>query len=59
MNKTNTSTILNERNNSLKTGKHVNSVFSISDNLFMISKFLSTITQNQYDFSFLLDIDLP
>ena len=59
MNNKNTTMILNERNQSLKTGKHVNSVFSIYDNLFRVSKFLSTITQNQYDFSFLVDIDLP
>ena len=58
MNNKNTTTILNERNQSLKTGKHVNSVFSISDNLFMVSKLLSATTQNQYDFSFVLDINL-
>ena len=58
MNNKNTTTIPNERNQSLKTGKHMSSVFSISDNLFMVFKLLSTITQNQHDFSFLLDIDL-
>ena len=59
MNNKNTTTILNERNQSLKTGKHVNSVFSISDNLFMVSQLLSTITQIQYDFSFLLTLICP
>ena len=59
MNKTNTTTILNERNNSLKRGRDISSVLSVSDNLFMVSKLLSARTQNQYDFSFLFDIDLP
>ena len=39
-------------NNPLKTGKHINSVLAISENLFIVSKLLSTMTQNQYDFSF-------
>ena len=39
-------------NNSLKTGKHISSVFSISENLFIVSKLLSTVTQNQFDFFF-------